>query len=612
MCGIIGYTGTKNNAKEVLLSGLKKLEYRGYDSAGIAVYENEKINLYKSTGKIKNLEESLSKNTSTLNLGIGHTRWATHGVPNETNAHPHKCGNVTLVHNGIIENYLELKQDLILKGTEFKTQTDTEVACAYINEIYKTEKNKIKCIAQSCKNFRGSYAFAIIFDDEPDTIYAVRKDSPLVIGVGASDENFISSDISAILNYTNRYILLEHEEFAKISKDSIEIFNSNLEKIEKEILTATWSSSEYQKSGFDHFMLKEINEQPKVLKQVFERYFSNNTYDQNIDISNYDNIHIVACGSAMHAGLVGKFLFEKYALIPVTVEVASEYRYKNQLITNNTLVIIISQSGETADTLAALRIAKQKGAHTLGIVNAVGSTISRESDITIYTHAGPEIAVATTKGYASQVAVLSTLALNTAIKKGLIDKTFEEHIYNDFKNIQNTISDVIKNYEEEYKKVSEYIYKHDHLFYIGRGIDNAVCLEGSLKLKEISYMHSEAYAAGELKHGTISLIEQGTPLIAVATDEILFEKTVSNVKETKARGSFVVFITTRDLEDKYIKSVEDTSGFFDIKLVLPSATDFTQALVTMVALQLIAYKTAILRDCDIDQPRNLAKSVTVE
>lgn len=422
MCGIIGYNGSAKNAKEAIIAGLKNLEYRGYDSAGIALVENKKVDLYKSQGKISKLEDSLKDINTNSNIGIGHTRWATHGIPNEINAHPHKVGKVTLVHNGIIENYAILKNELISKGVTFKTQTDSEVACAYINYMYEKELEnnsktpELTAIIKACKDFRGSYAFGVIFDNDTSSIYATRKDSPLIIGVG-ENENFIASDVSAILDYTKEYILLEEGEFAKITNTSIDIFDSNLKKITKGINTATWSANKYKKNGYDHFMLKEINEQPKVLSDIFKRYMKDDTLGISLNFGDYDKIHIVACGSAMHAGLVGKYLFENYADVDVTVEIASEYRYKNMRITPKTLVILISQSGETADTLAALRIAKQKSATTLSIVNAVGSTIAREADINIYTYAGPEIAVATTKGYTSQVAILSLLCINAMKQK---------------------------------------------------------------------------------------------------------------------------------------------------------------------------------------------------
>ena len=606
MCGIIGFSGSENNAKDAILTGLKKLEYRGYDSAGIAISKDGYMKLFKSKGKISKLEESLENIDTKSNTGIGHTRWATHGIPNETNAHPHKVGNVTLVHNGIIENYQTLKEFLVKQGVKFNTQTDSEVACAYINYMYEKEENKdekarFNAIINACKEFRGSYAFGIIFDDEQDTIYATRKDSPLIIGVGENN-NFIASDVSAILDFTNKYILLEEGEFSKITNQSYEIIDTELNPVSKKIEVATWNANKYKKNGYDHFMLKEIHEQPKVISDIFKRYFEDNSLGINVDFTKFKKIHIVACGSAMHAGLVGKYLFENYGDIDVTVELASEYRYKNMRINDKTLTILISQSGETADTLAALRIAKEKGATTLSIVNAVGSTIARESDINIYTYAGPEIAVATTKGYTSQVAILALLCLNTMKQKNILDKEFENKIYNDFKNIEEMLNNVISK-EEEYKNIANKIYTHNDIFFIGRGIDYALCMEGSLKLKEISYIHSEAYAAGELKHGTISLIEDGTPVISIATTDYIMEKTISNIKETKARGAYSIFITT---------SKENSDDFSDITLTLPKTTAFTEPLFVVTSLQLIAYETAKLRGCDIDKPKNLAKSVTVE
>lgn len=603
MCGIIGYVTKKQNAKDIAIAGLKNLEYRGYDSSGIAVNEDGKINLYKAQGKIANLEKSLEEKKISSTIAIAHTRWATHGEPNETNAHPHKCGNVTLVHNGIIENYVELKRELLEKGVTFKSETDTEVACAYINYIYSFEKDKIAALNKACSTFRGSYAFAIIFDDEKDTIYATRKDSPLIIGL-SEEGNFAASDISAILDYTSNYILLEYGEFAKITADDVVIYNSAKEVISKEVKVATWSATEYKKNGYNHFMLKEINEQPEVISNIFSRYLTNCEYS-DIDFSKFDAIHIVACGSAMHAGMIGKYLFQNYVNIPVTVDIASEYRYNTQIISSSTLVIIVSQSGETADSLAALRLAKEKGATTLGIINAVGSTIARESDICIYTYAGPEIAVATTKGYTSQVAIFATLAINAMKQKNILSDELFEKITGDFKSISSILKEVIKN-KDTYIETAKKIYEKNDLFFIGRGIDSAICMEGSLKLKEISYMHSEAYAAGELKHGTISLIENGTPVIAIATNDNLYEKTVSNVKETKARGAFVIFITTSNFDKS---SFED---FSDVSIVLPKTTEFVQSIIVVTYLQLLAYEVAKLRGCDIDKPKNLAKSVTVE
>lgn len=605
MCGIIGYTGHHKKAKEIAIGCLKNLEYRGYDSSGIALFEDATLSIFKAKGKIVNLEERVKENSIQASSAIAHTRWATHGIPNETNAHPHYHGDVALVHNGIIENYAEIKEKLEQANITLQTETDTEIACAYLNLLYQQNKEnttndtlyKIQTIAQACQAFRGSYAFGILFADEPDVIYATRHDSPLIIGKGI-DGNFIASDISAILDYTKEYMLLKHEEIARITKDSIQVYNSNLTLVEKEIKTADWDSTKYQKNGFEHFMLKEIHEQPEVIDHIYHYYLDEDT--PLFDFTPYHNIHIVACGSAMHAGLVGKYLLENYANIETSVEVASEYRYKHQMIGKETLVIIISQSGETADSIAALRIAKEKGAYTLGIVNGVGSTIARECDKTLYTYAGPEIAVATTKGYTTQVALLSLLTLEAMKQRHLL--TDDMNIRNDFSHIKTILENTIDR-EEEYIKIAKAIYEKEHLFYIGRGIDSALCMEGSLKLKEISYMHSESYSAGELKHGTISLIENGTPVIAIATNEQLYEKTVSNVIETKSRGAYIIFITTDQAEENH---------FADITLRLPKTTEFVQGLVVVTALQLIAYETAKLRHCDIDKPKNLAKSVTVE
>ena len=605
MCGIIGYCSNKKNAKDVVITGLKNLEYRGYDSSGVATVENNKLNLYKAKGKIINLEEKLDSEDINASLAIGHTRWATHGEPNEINAHPHRVGNVTLVHNGIIENYIELKNFLTEKGVNFISSTDTEVACAYINYVYQEskEKSKIEIIKDACDKFRGSYALSIIFDDELDTIYATRKDSPLVIGI-SKDGNFTASDVSAILDYTANYILLEYGEFAKVKSDNIEIYDNNLKTIEKEIKTADWSATEYKKNGYDHFMLKEINEQPEILEKIYKNYITNED-TLGIDFSNYTSIDIIACGSAMHAGMIGKYLFENLASIPVNVEIASEYRYKRQFITPTTLVLIISQSGETADSLAALRIAKEKGAKVVAIVNAVGSSIAREADKTIYTHAGPEIAVATTKGYTSQVAVLSLLVLDAMKQKNILKEDFKTELYTQANTLSNTLKNII-NKKDEFLNIANNIKENEHLFFLGRGIDYSLSLEGSLKLKEISYMHSEAYAAGELKHGTISLVNDGTPIIAIATDENLYEKTISNIKETKARGAFVIFVTNNN------KDLENYNDFADIVLTIPKVNKLIQPLLTILPLQLIAYETAKILGCDIDKPKNLAKSVTVE
>ena len=601
MCGIIGYTTRKNNSVEVALDGLKNLEYRGYDSAGIAFFDGEKIDIVKSKGKISNLESKLEKLNTDSCCAIAHTRWATHGEPNETNAHPHHVGKVTLVHNGIIENYSELKKELIEKGYSFKTETDTEVATAYIDYCYSVYQDKLRALIEACKVFRGSYAFDVIYEDDPTTIYATRKDSPLVVGY-AHDGNFAASDISAILKYTNKYSLIDEGEFVKITRDIVTFYNSDLHQVEKKSQTATWDAAQYQKNGYEHFMLKEIYEQPKAIEDIFERFYSNCTY-KDLDFSKFDKIHIVACGSAMHASLVGKYLLQTYGKIPVMVEIASEYRYSEELITPSTLLIVVSQSGETADTLAALRLAKQKGAYVVGIVNAVGSTIAREVDKCIYTYAGPEISVASTKAYMVQVSVMYLLAFMLAYANGKIT----EQEYRAYTEKLVSMPDVIEDtlgLESQCQFVASKLLNADSLLYIGRGLDYALSMEGSLKLKEISYIHSESYAAGELKHGTISLITEGMPVIAVATQSSIIDKTISNIKEVKSRGAMVILVCNQDVV------VED--GVCDHIIRLPEADEFLMPMAAVVPLQLIAYYTAVLKGNDVDKPRNLAKSVTVE
>lgn len=603
MCGIIGYVG-KKDAKTVILNGLKKLEYRGYDSAGIACFCNGKMEIIKSKGKIAMLESAMDERIlPECHVGIGHTRWATHGIPNEINCHPHTCENVTLVHNGIIENYETLRNELKLKGYTFRSETDTEVAAATIADEY--EGNKLDAIISATKKIRGSYAFGIIFEDEKNSIYAVRKDSPLIVAL-SDDGNFIASDVPAILEYTNKYILLETNEIAVIEQDKVTIYNDKKEVLNKDIQIANFTMEEAAKGGYEHFMLKEIHEEPTVIKNCMLPYVADGIdalNDKLPDLSNYDNIHIVACGSAMHTGLIAKHLFETYANIPVTVEVASEYRYKNPLINIGTLVIIISQSGETADTLAAMRIAKEKGATTLALVNVVGSSIAREADETVYTLAGPEIAVATTKAYLSQVATLTLLALNLSYTKGLMSKEEAEAIITDITKLPDVIETIVNNITN-LNDIARVIAKHDDVFFIGRGIDYALCMEGSLKLKEISYIHSEAYAAGELKHGTISLISDGTPVIAINTRQCLSEKTISNIKEVKSRGAHTIYLTT--------DSIITDSNFYDQKIILPTLNEFVMPIITVVPLQCLSYEVAKLRGCDIDKPKNLAKSVTVE
>lgn len=603
MCGIVGYIGQNKKALNVLIDSLNILEYRGYDSAGIAYVDQNKLVIIKEKGRIKNLEQKINFNIQS-NLGIGHTRWATHGEPNVVNSHPHKVGKITVVHNGIIENYEELRNILKKSSYEFKSDTDTEVACALIDKLY-SEKNDIIKVLEKCKDLlRGSYALGIICDDELDTLYAFRKDSPLIIALG-NKENYIASDVPAILSYTNKYILLENNEIAKLTSKDIKVYNDKGTTIDKTIEIFNWNIEIAMKNGYDHFMLKEINEQPEVVKNTMQSFINFNNLEliRIFDFNKYKKIDIVACGSAYHAGLIAKYLFEKYGDISVDVEVASEYRYKKLFFDDNTLVVVISQSGETADTLAALRIAKENQVDTLAIVNVVGSSIAREAQNIIYTKAGCEIAVATTKAYSAQVAVLALLAFNMAVKKGSINEVEKTKIIKSIENLKENMINLI-NKNQIYLQIAEKISEQEHIFFIGRGIDYYLSMEGSLKLKEISYIHSESYPAGELKHGSIALIEKNTPVIAIATDESIFEKTISNIKEVKSRGANVILIITSDL---------DVIGdFYDEKIIIPTNHEFFQSLLTIIPLQLIAYEVAKLRGCDIDKPRNLAKSVTVE
>lgn len=587
MCGIVGYKG-KNNPKEFLLEGLKNLEYRGYDSAGLALKKKNDIQIIRSIGKIACLEEKLNKEKLIdANMGIAHTRWATHGEPSVSNAHPHCVGRVTLVHNGIIENASELKVELKKDGYLFNSETDTEVAAALIDRYY--DKDPVLAIEMAIKKIKGSYAFGILFKDS-DKLYAVRKDSPLIVGYG-DDEVYIASDIAAIINYTKQYSLLDENEIVEIG-DAVKVTKDGKE-IEKEIFVSTIEAGSNDKGGFEHYMLKEIMEEPVVLEKTLRPYLAD--LDKLPDLSEYEEIHIVACGSAMYAGMIGKTLLEEKAMLRVTCEVASEYRYKKVLYDRKTLVILISQSGETADTIAAMRKAKLAGIETLAIVNVVGSTIARESGRQIFIEAGAEIAVATTKAYMLQVAILSLLAYKAALAKGY--KNGE--IVDDAKKLPGMIREILDRIDD-YKKVAQEIYEHSSLFFIGRKIDYAVSLEGSLKLKEVSYIHSEAYQAGELKHGTISLIDENVPVIAIITDKDIKEKSLSNVQEVKARGAKCIIISN-----------EEISGY-DYLIKVRKVSDFFQPLLVVPCLQLIAYEVARLRGCDIDKPKNLAKSVTVE
>lgn len=601
MCGIIGYIG-KEKCIPKIISGLEALEYRGYDSAGIAYIKNNKVIIKKEKGKIINLKNNLDFDKETY-LGIGHTRWATHGEANKVNAHPHNIGKWTIVHNGIIENYAELKLELLDKGYTFKSDTDTEVACAKLDDLYKDEKDILKTLKKATTIFKGSYAFGIICSDDSSNLYAIRNTSPLIIAT--SDEgNFIASDVPAILNYTHKYILLDDCEIAKISNNSINIYNSSLEEIKKDILTFEGSMEVAAKNGYEHFMLKEINEQDKVFKDTINFYFDGtiDSLKNNFSfLDKYKKIDIVACGSAYHTGLIGKYLIENYANIPVNVEVASEYRYKKCFYDKYTLVILVSQSGETADTLAALRKAKDDNIDTLAIVNVIGSSIAREADKVIYIKAGCEIAVATTKAYTAQLAIFSLITTYLGFINKIIDENELTNLLDDFKKMPKEIKKIIDDFKK-YFNIADKIFKNKQIFFIGRGIDYAISMEASLKLKEISYINSVAYQAGELKHGTISLIEKNTPVIAIATDKKLYEKTVSNIKEVKSRGANVILVSNQLPDDK----------FYDDLILIPQIHPILVSILTIIPLQLLAYKVAKNNNCDIDKPRNLAKSVTVE
>ena len=608
MCGIVGYVG-KNNAKDFLVEGLSKLEYRGYDSAGIAVVKNKKVTVVKRKGRLANLEKDLSVIDADGSVGIGHTRWATHGEPSDVNSHPHQSskGDITVVHNGIIENYLELREWLKGEGYKFLSETDTEVVPNLIDYYY--DGDLFEAVVKATKKIEGSYALGVVCGNEPDKLIAVRKDSPLIVGLG-EDEYFIASDIPAVINKTRNIYLLENKEFVKITRNGVEILDAKGNKIDKEIYKVTWNQDAAEKGGFDSFMMKEIHEQPKAIKETM---LSKISMDHGIVFDDFkltkeeleviDRIYIVACGTAYHAGLMGKVVIEKHAKIPVEVDIASEFRYRDPLITNKSLIISVSQSGETADTLAVLRAAKKVGARTLAVTNVVGSTISREADNVIYTMAGPEIAVASTKAYTTQVVIMYAIGLYFGELRGTLDKNIEDLIKEGLLQIPDKIEELLTN-KEQIREVAKLLKDEDDVFFLGRGIDYALALEGSLKLKEISYIHSEAYAGGELKHGTIALIEPGTKVIALLTQEKLREKMVSNVVEVKARGAYVIGLAYEG--DKLDSSV------FDEVITIPRVSNRVATILAAVALQLLAYYTAKEKGCDIDKPRNLAKSVTVE
>lgn len=589
MCGIVGYAGKTNVIKNIM-TGLKSLEYRGYDSSGIAYLDkNNNIKIYKKVGQIKNLDQILNYEDE-ASLGISHTRWATHGGVTDTNAHPHNQGKITLVHNGIIENYEELKRQLEKEGYNFKSSTDSEVAAALIDKLYKENKDMLKTLVILKDKLKGSYAFNIINSDIPNKIYGIRKDVPLIVGV-SNHGNMFASDIPAILHVTNKYIVLNNNEIVELEQDNIKYYNSEGKEITKEVKEYAGTIDSISKNGYDHFMLKEINEESEVVKNILNLYTKNNKIKDIYNIKKYKNIDIVACGSASFAGQIGKYYIEKYANIKTEVYYASENRYQKNFFTKDTLVILISQSGETADTLAALKLAKENGINTLAIVNRRDSSIAREADSVIYTEAGIEVAVATTKAYLAQVLILLLLAFK--------DNNKETKLLEDLKLLPNLITKYINEYD--YSNIANILKDKEHIFYLGRGIDYYLSMEGSLKLKEISYIHSEAFQAGELKHGSISLIDKDFGVVSVVTDKTISDKTISNLKEVSARGAKIITIT----------NIKD-NNFADYTILVEDYDEILNPLLVIIPMQMLAYNVAKLRDCDIDKPRNLAKSVTVE
>ena len=607
MCGIVGFVG-KRPCADILVNALRRLEYRGYDSAGIALFEDDSLKTIKAKGKIddglqKKLDEEMPLSAT---AGIGHTRWATHGEPSDINSHPIGNSRISIVHNGIIENYRKIKDFLISQGYTFESETDTETVAKLLDYYYKDDP--IDAIIKTVGEIEGSYALGIIFKDHKNTVYAIRKDSPLIVGKG-ENEYYIASDVTAILDHTRNYYLLEHDEIATLSEDGISFADIHKNPVEKELLTADWDINAAEKGGYKHFMLKEIHEQPDAVKRTILPRIADGmptleecgmTEDR---LRKYKNIFVVACGTAMHAGLVGKYVIEKIGRIPVTVDVASEFRYRNPIVSKDDLVILVSQSGETADTLEALRLSKRLGADTLAIVNAKGSSIAREADMVLYTHAGPEISVASTKAYMVQLAVFYLFAFELSYARGAISEEECRNYVKLLEDVPSIIEKILENPEKSQYVASKLI-AAENLLYIGRGLDYALSMEGSLKLKEISYIHSESYAAGELKHGTISLVTEGMPVIAVATQEDIYDKTVSNVKEVKTRGAYTIMITRKSRVPS-----EDVS---DLTITVPDTDGLLMPMTAIIPLQLIAYYTADLKGNDVDKPRNLAKSVTVE
>ncbi len=613
MCGIVGYIGTKK-ASTILINGLMRLEYRGYDSAGICTIENDNLKVMKDKGRVKNLYNLDGINSLTGTIGIAHTRWATHGKPSKENSHPHldNSNNFAVVHNGIIENYNELRNFLIEKGYNFKSETDTEVIPNLIHYYYTKDTNNsnnkvLQAVSNACKDLKGSFAIEVISKYIPNNMIVCRKDSPLVIGKG-DNENYISSDIPAILSFTNKFYLLNDNELVLLSTNNVTFYDSDLNVINKELQNIEWNATAAEKNGFDDFMLKEIYEQPNAIRETIGSRLPKNSLCDFDDLSfskdflsRFNKLYIVACGTAMHAGLVARNIFEKICCIPTEVDIASEFRYKNPLIDDKTLCIYISQSGETADTIAALKLAKQKGSTTLAISNVIGSSITREADYSIYTHAGPEIAVASTKAYTSQVVLLAILAIYFAEKLEKTDSETLIKLKNDILELPSKVDETLKcaDYIKEYAKT---IYTEKDIFFLGRGIDYTTALEASLKLKEISYIHSEAYAAGELKHGPIALIENGITVIGILTDENLVEKSVSNIQEVITRGAKTLIISNQHL----------TTNNFDKVISVPYTNPLLSPIIAIVPLQLLSYYISKEKGLDVDKPRNLAKSVTVE
>ena len=608
MCGIVGYIGNKN-ISSVLLNGLKKLEYRGYDSAGIAILKNKRICVVKTKGRLAVLEEKLKNEKLNGFAGIGHTRWATHGEPNDVNSHPHisNNGKIAVVHNGIIENYIKLKDFLTGKGFEFRSETDTEVIAHLIEYNYKGDI--LKAVMNTMNDVEGAYALGVVCTDYPDRFVAARKDSPLIVGIG-NNENFIASDIPAILEYTRDIHILEDKEIVSITADGAEIYNLLGEKVDREIFHVDWDVSSAEKGGYEHFMMKEICDEPSVIKATINPRIQNNkiVFEKlNISdelIKNCEKINIIACGTAYHAGVIGKYAIEKLARIPVEVEVASEFRYRDPMVNNKQLTIVISQSGETLDTLMAMREAKKRNSLTIGIVNVAGSSIAREADNVIYTWAGPEIAVASTKAYNTQLAAVYLLALYLAKTRGKIDDETYQDLLQQLQKLPQQVESVLKERENIQKFASQH-FNARSVFFIGRNMDYALSMEGSLKLKEISYIHSEAYAGGELKHGTIALIEEGTLVICPLTQDYLFEKMISNIREVKARGAVVLAITAKKNEGEVRKAADEV-------ITIPDMDPLLAPVVAVTPLQLFAYYVSVMKGNDVDKPRNLAKSVTVE